>query len=364
MVAPVNVTATSAMRKKAADVALASFECFSSNSEKLHDTVPESVISASRAAKYRPILKNVTTTSAAYAASLFALLTFLATPHGVGCVLFGIQLCSAFISLDYVGEHPFTAFLIGGFITGIVSVATFLPFARFWDKLYNENPQARCQQSKSYAVYAKPFFGRLEVQLAISNLLLAAFLTSAIAVTAIVAPTWVKIYSKVEDYGWPYFFFSSILYFLFIDLWAYLGHRVLHFPWLYKRVHKVHHSWKQTTAFVGLGLHPFDMMILQAGVYTAFFLFPIHIAGVALNLLYIHYHNVIDHSGVYCESWLPWQPSSLYHDDHHRCFHMNYGQSLTIWDELGGTFFKSTATYNEGTFSDFTAPGNKSKGSH
>ena len=111
-------------------------------------------------------------------------------------------------------------------------------------------------------------------------------------------------------------------------------HRLLHFPFLYKTVHKLHHRWKQTTAFTSLALHPFEFLLLQSGVYLGLFLIPLHPACITANLLYVHYHNVVDHSGVYAESDLWWQPSSLYHDDHHRLFHVNFGQSLTVWDEV------------------------------
>jgi lathosterol oxidase len=77
----------------------------------------------------------------------------------------------------------------------------------------------------------------------------------------------------------------------------------------------------------------------------------LHIAAITTNLLYVHYHNVLDHSGVYVETWLPWQPSSLYHDDHHRYFHVNYGQSLTFWDRIGGTLYSGKKRYSEKSFS-------------
>ena len=56
--------------------------------------------------------------------------------------------------------------------------------------------------------------------------------------------------------------------------------------------------------------------------HTMLYVMPMHVGCIALNLLYVHYHNVIDHSGIYHESALPWQPSSLYHDDHHKLFHL------------------------------------------
>jgi len=190
---------------------------------------------------------------------------------------------------------------------------------------------------------------RLEVRLAALCLCIAAVLTNLVVFGRVLFG-WGLIYSDVAEYGWLYLFFSAVLYFVWIDLWAYIGHRALHLPFLYKSVHKLHHTWKQTTAFVGLALHPVDMLIIQGGVYVGFYIMPLHPSAIVVNLLYAHYYNVIDHSGVYHESSLPWQPSSLYHDDHHQHFHVNYGQFLTIWDRLCGTFWKGDAKYTESSF--------------
>jgi lathosterol oxidase len=81
-----------------------------------------------------------------------------------------------------------------------------------------------------------------------------------------------------------------VLYFLWIDAWAYLAHRVLHWPFFYKRFHKVHHEYKQVTAFSALALHPVDMVMLQGGVFVGLYIMPLHIGVIAANLLYIHYH--------------------------------------------------------------------------
>ena len=41
------------------------------------------------------------------------------------------------------------------------------------------------------------------------------------------------------------------------------------------------------------------------------------------------------------------QATSLFHDDHHKFFHLNYGQSMTLWDRLGGTIYNKTISYSE-----------------
>ena len=336
---------------------------------------PEGTLDRGRAARYRNVLKigrrdedarsNQCESSTAqipgsacktiHTAGWFALLSFFATPHGLWCLYVAARCCSAFADEALLLSHPWAMFGLTSAITAVGSIATFVPFAKMLDRKYARNPGLRCQPSKTHSTAG--FLSRLEVRLTLTNLVIAAVLTSAIGVLHVSQEAtgipWDKIYfgspRTVSD--WGYLVTSAVGFFLWIDLWAYLAHRCLHLPWLYKTVHKVHHTFKQPTAFSAMGLHPFDMLLLQGGIYVGLFVLPLHIAAITANLLYIHYHNLLDHSGIYYESWLPWQPSSLYHDDHHRLFHANYGQSLTLWDRLGGTLVSSKKTYSEQTFS-------------
>ena len=285
-----------------------------------------------------------------------AVLSFFATPQGLWCLYTMARCCYAFLGESVLAAHPWWAWLLTSSITACGSVGTFIPFAKLYDRRYTRFPGMRCQAEKSHSVTG--FWSRLEVRLTIGNLVVAAALVSAIGVCHIYmrdtrGQALDRIYfDKPTNAGsWFYLLGSTVFFFLWIDLWAYTAHRLLHFPLLYKSTHKVHHTFKQPTAFSALGLHPFDMLLLQGGIYVGLYVAPLHIAAVTANLLYIHYHNVVDHSGMYCESWLPWQPSSLYHDDHHRFFHANYGQSLTLWDRLGGTLYTAKKTYNEQSFS-------------
>ena len=54
--------------------------------------------------------------------------------------------------------------------------------------------------------------------------------------------------------------------------------------------------------------------------------------------------------------WLPWMPSTFYHDDHHRYFHVNYGQHLTLWDRLYGTLRRHDRQYGIEVFGGEGAP--------
>jgi lathosterol oxidase len=67
-------------------------------------------------------------------------------------------------------------------------------------------------------------------------------------------------------------------------------------------------------------------------------------------LTYILVFNIIDHSGVRLESRWPWQGPSLYHDDHHVHFHVNFGQHLMLWDRLHGTLRRLDRRYGNDVF--------------
>eukprot|EP00928_Gymnodinium_smaydae_P073820 TRINITY_DN5694_c0_g2_i4.p1 TRINITY_DN5694_c0_g2~~TRINITY_DN5694_c0_g2_i4.p1 ORF type:complete len:258 (-),score=11.39 TRINITY_DN5694_c0_g2_i4:149-922(-) len=253
-------------------------------------------------------------------------------------------------------SQPLRAWVLATTFTAWLSIGSFIPFAKLYDWYYARAPGMRCQPDKTHSTIG--LWSRKEVRLTVFNLAIAACLTTCIGISHIYRSQsgslpHDKIYFDVPRHAtdWAYILGSTVVFFLWIDIWAYLAHRALHFPALYRTVHKVHHTFKQPTAFSALALHPFDMLLLQGGIYVGLYVMPLHCSAVALNFLYIHYHNVIDHSGVYCESWFPWQPSSLYHDDHHRYFHCNYGQTLTLWDRLGGTLYSAKKTYSEKTFS-------------
>ena len=174
--------------------------------------------------------------------------------------------------------------------------------------------------------------------------------------------TLVKIYFDVGDPrwapltsfggGWPWYFLSAVLCFIYADLWAYFGHRMLHWPVFYRRVHKWHHRYVAVTPFGAYGMHPAEFTFLTVGVQTVVLILPIHLSALMVNLLYIGYHAIIDHSGIDFDGWFPWSPSAMYHDDHHTHFHCNFGQSLVVWDWLCGTLRRTDRRYGAERFHD------------
>mgnify|MGYP002147594194 CR=1 FL=1 len=83
---------------------------------------------------------------------------------------------------------------------------------------------------------------------------------------------------------------------------------------------------------------------------------PLPAIGVIIVLLSSHIESLIQHSGVRVFPWIPWMPSTFFHDDHHRYFHVNYGQHLTLWDRLFGSLRRHGRRYGVEVFGGQGAP--------
>eukprot|EP00731_Ephydatia_muelleri_P004967 Em0002g1143a len=129
---------------------------------------------------------------------------------------------------------------------------------------------------------------------------------------------YTSVYFVVGDYGHAYYFLSFVWLFLWFEASAYYSHRLLHTPWLYKAIHKHHHRYHSPTPYSVIAMSPFEMVFYQMFFVAPLFTVPIHASVYIAIELYIFYFGLIDHSGVKMTSWLPWQPDSMFHDDHHK----------------------------------------------
>ena len=130
-----------------------------------------------------------------------------------------------------------------------------------------------------------------------------------------------KLYFRLDEYGYPYFLFSMAALFLWIEAWAYYTHTMIHMPWLYKHIHKHHHRYHSPTAYSVIAMSPFELAMDTSYVMAPMFLFPINALAYVTVVVYVYYYGVIDHSGIKMDALFPWQPDSMFHDDHHRYVH-------------------------------------------
>jgi sterol desaturase/sphingolipid hydroxylase (fatty acid hydroxylase superfamily) len=125
--------------------------------------------------------------------------------------------------------------------------------------------------------------------------------------------------------GWKRLIAEAIFFLFCSEITFYLTHRFVHLPWMYKRVHKIHHEFRAPIAIAAEYAHPVEMVlsnILPNVVGPALVR-----AHVVSNWIYIVWGIVLTcthHSG-YAFPWLPGFTSPRMHDYHHYSFNSNYG---------------------------------------
>lgn len=144
---------------------------------------------------------------------------------------------------------------------------------------------------------------------------------------------------------------------MYTEVIAYYIHKTFHRRNLYKMFHKWHHRYKAPTAFAALAMHPVEYFCYQTFLLLPMFLVPIHFVVYGIILMYLYYFGMVDHSGIKFTSWLPWQPSSMFHDDHHKYFHCNFGQNTLLFDKIHHTLRKKNNEYGETRFVDENTAG-------
>lgn len=153
-----------------------------------------------------------------------------------------------------------------------------------------------------------------------------------------------KMYRSIDDYGWGYFFLSIPMFFLFTDCMVYWFHRGLHHPIFYRRLHKLHHSYRFTSPYSSHAFHPLDGFGQGIAYYVFTYIFPMHnllFIGmfVFVNFWTISIHDQVDFGGCLVNT-------TGHHTIHHDQFNYNYGQYLTLWDRIGGTYKVSQQTHS------------------
>jgi lathosterol oxidase len=165
-----------------------------------------------------------------------------------------------------------------------------------------------------------------------------------------------SIYFHLSDHGVAFTLATTLLYFVLTDGALYGAHRLFHHRLLFRHVHRVHHRWTSPTAFTAAAMHPLEFAVYQSIMLVPLFVLPIHVVGLVAVLIYQNSIAFLDHSGVNLGSFLPWQPPPRFHDDHHVYFHVNYGQTLGLWDRVFGTWRRVGRVYGEHVFGGKGAP--------
>lgn len=152
------------------------------------------------------------------------------------------------------------------------------------------------------------------------------------------------VYLDAKKYGWWYLPVSLLIVLLIHETYYYWLHRAMHFPKIYKAVHKVHHNSLSSTPWTAFSFHPWES-ILEALIVPLILIFiPVHIYVLLFYLVFMTFSSVINHLDieVYPEHFRKSRFGKLWidathHHLHHKEFKTNYGLYFTFWDKMMGT---------------------------
>lgn len=158
------------------------------------------------------------------------------------------------------------------------------------------------------------------------------------------------VYFSPTERGIPWLIGSTVLYFCIVEFLLYWSHRLFHTPFLFRWIHRWHHRTVAPTALNSPSMHPAEYLVYQMLTALPLFFLPLYGGSVMLILLLNFSAGMLQHSGVLIYLGIPGVPSTLFHDDHHRYFHCNYGLTFTIIDRLYGTLRRKDRRYGVDVF--------------
>ena len=129
----------------------------------------------------------------------------------------------------------------------------------------------------------------------------------------------------------------------------YFGHRLLHVPFLYRTVHRLHHRNVEVGPWSGLSMHPVEHVIYFSTVVVQWVL-ALHPVNALYQLQLAAFYPALGHCGfekLTIGKKLGLDGGSYFHYLHHKYFECNYGGSLAPLDKWFGTFHDGTAAGDE-----------------
>lgn len=137
---------------------------------------------------------------------------------------------------------------------------------------------------------------------------------------------------------------NPLIVLLIHETYYYWVHRAIHFPKIYKIVHKVHHQSLSPTPWTAFSFHPWKS-VLEALILPAILLIiPVNIYVLLFYLIFMTFNSMVNHLDIevyptffrkstFGKLWI----GATHHHFHHEEFNTNYGLYFTFWDKIMGT---------------------------
>lgn len=237
--------------------------------------------------------------------------------------------------VDFLLNHPLVFFIA---ISNIGAFIIYYGVCIYFSKRYYQSKLACVDQWKCQPDKFSPK-KKIIRDLCLGTFILCMQSTlSGMFIYYLVLGNYTKIYFDFFEHSFLYFVLSSVVLLLWIDVSLYWAHRTLHYPYLFKKIHRLHHRTTAPTAVNTFAMHPLEAIYYQFLTFLPFMIMPVHFLSAILILVYTDYVSLVDHSGIKFQSIFFWQSPSQFHDDHHKYFHVNFGQTCWFWDWIFGSW--------------------------
>lgn len=188
---------------------------------------------------------------------------------------------------------------------------------------------------------------RHEILFSLSTIII--FSCVGIAVNILYKNGLTKIYLRIDQYGWFYFFGSIPVMIILHDIYFYFTHRLLHIPWFLRNVHVVHHRSNNPTPLAAYCFHPVEAILESLIIFLFVLILPVNLIALLIFTTFVLLVNVLGHLGFeffsqkFRSSRLGrFITSSTHHNLHHQKANKNFGYYFTWCDRLFNTLHKDT----------------------
>lgn len=139
-------------------------------------------------------------------------------------------------------------------------------------------------------------------------------------------------------FTWTWQMFFCIL---MEDIGQYWFHRWLHTPYLYKKIHKLHHKYSAPFGLAAAYAHPLEVLILAIPTFMGPVMLRCHYLVFFSFVLFRQLDAVGTHCGYdlpHLFDFLPYYGGTRMHDFHHKNFIWNYSSRFDFMDRWFGTY--------------------------
>lgn len=146
-----------------------------------------------------------------------------------------------------------------------------------------------------------------------------------------------KVYLDIHEHSWAYTVFSFFAWLLITEFFVYWAHRILHWPWMNRHIHKYHHKYYEINPWVSYAFHPLDSFMQAVPHYVLAFFLPVHASIYAGYVVFLMIWTFSIHDRVSLVR-LGIINYAAHHTLHHLYNRDNYGQFLTLFDRIFGSY--------------------------